>query len=129
MTESETLLATLRYYVTRAGLAHSQTASLAAAELLNEVVVEALEHAERFRPDGQPRAWLLGIAANLIKRQQVARAKRNRRSMQGELITILEEAVGPTVVTLREVRERAKELGLKTGDDAVQMIREDRDSR
>jgi hypothetical protein len=37
---------------------------LLTAELLNEVVVEALAHADRFQADGQPRAWLLGIAAN-----------------------------------------------------------------
>jgi RNA polymerase sigma factor (sigma-70 family) len=76
---TETLLGTLRTYVVRASLADSQGATLAAAELLNEVTVEALEHAERFRPSGQPRAWLLGIAANLIKRKQAGRATRNRR--------------------------------------------------
>ena len=77
--ESEALLGTLRYYVMRAGLADGRDAALAAAELLNEVVVEALEHADRFKPWGQPMAWLLGIAANLIKRKQAARATRNRR--------------------------------------------------
>jgi RNA polymerase sigma factor (sigma-70 family) len=77
--ETETLLATLRYYLVRAGLADAQSAALAAVELLNEVVVEALDHADRFRPSGQPMAWLLGIAANLIKRKQFERATRNRR--------------------------------------------------
>jgi RNA polymerase sigma-70 factor (ECF subfamily) len=76
---AETLLGTLRCYVVRAGLADRQGATLAAVELLNEVVVEALEHADRFRPSGQPMAWLLGIAANLIKREQAGRATRNRR--------------------------------------------------
>jgi RNA polymerase sigma-70 factor (ECF subfamily) len=76
---AETLLGTLRYYVVRAGLADWQGATLAAVELLNEVVVEVLEHADRFRPSGQPMAWLLGIAANLIKRKQTGRATRNRR--------------------------------------------------
>jgi RNA polymerase sigma factor (sigma-70 family) len=77
--ETETLLATLRYYLVRAGLADAQSAALAAVELLNEVVIEALEHADRFRSSGQPMAWLLGIAANLIKRKQAERATRNRR--------------------------------------------------
>ena len=76
---AETLLGTLRCYVVRAGLADRQGATLAAVESLNEVVVEALEHADRFRPSGQPMAWLLGIAANLIKRKQAGRATRNRR--------------------------------------------------
>ena len=56
------------------------------------------------------------------------RDKRNHRPMQGELITILEEAVGPQL-TLREASDRVKALGLKTEGDSVQMIREDRDSR
>ena len=47
--EAETLLGTLRYYLLRAGLADGQGATLAAVELLNEVVIEALEHADRFR--------------------------------------------------------------------------------
>lgn len=76
---TETLLGTLRYYVVRAEMADRQGATLAAVELLNEVTVEALEHAGRFRPSGQPMAWLLGIAANLIKRKQAGRATRNRR--------------------------------------------------
>jgi RNA polymerase sigma-70 factor (ECF subfamily) len=38
-----------------------------------------LEHADRFDPNGQPRAWLQGIAANLIKRRQAKRARLNRR--------------------------------------------------
>jgi RNA polymerase sigma factor (sigma-70 family) len=77
--ESKVLLGTLRYYVVRAGLADGGDAAPAAVELLSEVVVEALEHADRFRPSGQPMAWLLGIAANLIRRKQVERALRNRR--------------------------------------------------
>ncbi len=78
--ESEALLGTLRFYVVRAGLAETrQAAHVAADELLSEVVVEALSHAGRFRPDAQPKAWLLGIAANLIKRRQADLARRDRR--------------------------------------------------
>jgi len=77
--ESETLLGTLRYYLVRAGLADGRDATPLAIELLDEVVVQALEHAERFRPSGQPMAWLLGIAANLIRRRQAERATRDRR--------------------------------------------------
>jgi RNA polymerase sigma factor (sigma-70 family) len=77
--QTQTLLGTLRYYVVQAGLADSQGATLAAVELLNELTVEALEHADRFRPSGRPMAWLLGIAANLIKRRQAERATRSHR--------------------------------------------------
>ena len=73
--ESAALLGSLRLYLNRAGLA----AQLTPNELLSEVVIEALKHAHRFDPARQPMAWLLGIAANLIKRKQADLAKRNRR--------------------------------------------------
>lgn len=78
--EGESLRRTLRVYVARSGLASANAVIQAAAdELLNETVVEALAHAERFDPAGVPVAWLLGIAANLIRRKQTDLAKRNRR--------------------------------------------------
>ena len=57
------------------------------------------------------------------------RARRNHRSLQGELLAILEQAATPDTPTLREVLEQAKKLGLETPDEAAAMIREDRDSR
>ncbi len=94
--ESDTLRATLRIYLVRAGLAETHNGNPAAAELLNEVTVQALEHAERFRPSGQPRAWLLGIAANLIKRKQTRRALRNRRE------PLVRDLYTPAQATLNE---------------------------
>lgn len=76
--EAESLVGILRYYLFRAGTAGDGLDN-AASELLNEVVIEALQHETRFEPSGQPRAWLLGIAANLIKRRQVENARRNQR--------------------------------------------------
>ena len=59
-----------------------------------------------------------------------ARARRNHRSLQGELLSILEEAAGPCrTVTIQEVFERADRIGLRTRDESAQMIREDRDGR
>lgn len=77
-TEAESLVGILRYYLSRANTPGDSLAA-AASELLNEVVIEALQHEARFEPTGQPRAWLLGIAANLIKRRQVETARRNQR--------------------------------------------------
>jgi RNA polymerase sigma factor (sigma-70 family) len=74
--ETDTLAATLRMYNWRAGLPSDEDA---ASELLNAVVIEALEHAARFDPSRPPRAWLLGIAANLVRQQQTQAAKLNRR--------------------------------------------------
>ena len=57
------------------------------------------------------------------------RARQHRRSLQGELLIILEEAITPRPLSLGEVRRRIDELGLKTGDDSTAWIRELRDSR
>ena len=56
-------------------------------------------------------------------------AKRNRRSMQRDLLVIVEEALTPSRLTISELRERVRQLGLRTSDDATAMIREDRDAR
>ncbi len=71
--ETPVLTRTLGFYLSRAGL------TVSASELLSEVVVEALKHEDRFNPARQPRAWLLGIAANLIRRKQTEIARLNRR--------------------------------------------------
>lgn len=77
--EGDALRKTLRYYALRAGLASGQALHTAADELLNEIMVEALKTPERLKADIHPRPWLLGIASNLIKRQQAKRAKLERR--------------------------------------------------
>ena len=71
--ETDALTRTLGFYLSRAGL------TISASELLSEVVVEALKHEDRFNPARQPRAWLLGLAANLIRRKQAELARLNRR--------------------------------------------------
>lgn len=57
------------------------------------------------------------------------RAKRHHRSLQGELTAILEEALAPRRLTLEELAQRVKERGVRTGDEALAMVREDRDAR
>lgn len=55
-----------------------------------------------------------------------ARAERNHRSLQGELMAILEQA--EHVTTLADLLALAKKLGLKgEAGESVRMIREDRD--
>lgn len=78
--ESPALLRTLRLYTMRGRLTTlERVANTIAAELLSELTIEALAHAERFDPSRQPMAWLLGIAANLVKRRQAEMARHNRR--------------------------------------------------
>ena len=57
------------------------------------------------------------------------RAKRHHRSLQGELMLILEEAIAPTKMSLDQVQRRVQELGLSTGDDSTRWVRELRDAR
>ncbi len=57
------------------------------------------------------------------------RARRHHRSLQGELMAILEDATESRRMTVKTLRERVRELGLRTGAEAVAMVREDRDAR
>lgn len=77
----QSLLGTLHAYVQRFGLASGKAVQGVALEVLQETVVEALAHADRFIATGQPVAWLLGIAVNVIRRKKVEEAKRYRREL------------------------------------------------
>lgn len=57
------------------------------------------------------------------------RAKRHHRSLQGELMVILEEATGPETISLEEAERRLSALNFKTGDDSAAWLRELRDAR
>lgn len=55
------------------------------------------------------------------------RAARSKRSLQGELLVILEEAAArESKLSLQEVYDRARKSGLKTPAEAVEMLRRDR---
>jgi len=58
-----------------------------------------------------------------------SRARQHHRSLQGELLSILEAAVHPTGLTIQDLHRRVKELGVRTGDDSLAMVREDRNAR
>ncbi len=58
------------------------------------------------------------------------RAAARHRSLQGELLSILEEAVAEgRRITIEEARRLVLEHGLETPDEAREMIRADRDAR
>jgi RNA polymerase sigma-70 factor (ECF subfamily) len=75
------VLGTIRSYVQRMGLASGAEVPAVALEVLQETAIEALQHADRFRPTGQPMAWLLGIAINIIRRKKAEQAKRAQREL------------------------------------------------
>jgi antitoxin FitA len=53
------------------------------------------------------------------------RAKQNHRSLQGELMVILEEAAG---LSVERVESRIRELRFETGDESASWLRELRDA-
>ncbi len=59
------------------------------------------------------------------------RAKRNHRSLQGELLAIVDQATEAThkKKTLEEILANVRSVGLKTPNQSTKWIREDRDSR
>lgn len=57
------------------------------------------------------------------------RAKKNHRSLQGELVAVLEQTVSPDKLTVEEARRRLTELRYHTDADSERMVREDRDGR
>ena len=85
------LLGIIRSYVMRMGLARGEEVSTVALEVLQEVVLEALDHADRFNPAGQPMAWLLGIAINVIKRKKYERIKRSQRELSMSDLSLMQE--------------------------------------
>jgi plasmid stability protein len=58
------------------------------------------------------------------------RAARHRRSLQGELLVILEESVAKeSFVTAGEFLTEVKRINLKTPAETARFVREDRDDR
>jgi RNA polymerase sigma factor (sigma-70 family) len=86
------LLGIVRSYVVRTGLAHGEAVQLVALEVLQEAVLEALSHADRLTTSGQPRAWFLAIAANVIKRKKASLARSSQREVLFSALTNHAEA-------------------------------------
>jgi antitoxin FitA len=77
---------------------------------------------------------LTDLSIKHVPEEQVAalreRAKRNHRSLQGELRAMIDEAVPiapKKKMTIEELSAYVKSLGLTSKDEATKWIREDRD--
>lgn len=69
--EFHTLRGILRAYVIRLGVAPpGENTDAVAEDLLNEVVVRALDNIERYDHQRRPMAWLIGIALNVIREKR-----------------------------------------------------------
>ena len=68
-----------------------------------------------------------GVPEEQVKRLR-DRAKANHRSLQGELRALIDQATGsPRGLSIDEIVARVSALGLTRRDEAVSLIREDRD--
>lgn len=68
-----------------------------------------------------------GVPEDQVRRLR-ERAKANHRSLQGELRALIDEATGPPrSLTVDEIAAKVSRLGLVRRDEAVRLIREDRD--
>jgi len=67
------------------------------------------------------------VPVKLVERLK-RKAAMNKRSLQAELLAILEEAASPTRLTVEELWQEARRLGPTRGD-STKMIRQDRDAR
>jgi plasmid stability protein len=69
-----------------------------------------------------------GVPEEQVERLR-ERAKANHRSLQGELRALIDAATGspPRNRSVDEIAERVRQLGLQRRDEAVRLIREDRD--
>jgi RNA polymerase sigma factor (sigma-70 family) len=74
----EPLQGIVRSYVVRTGLAWGDELESVTHEILNEATLQALMHTELFSAVRQPRAWFLGIAANIIKRRRTSLARQSQ---------------------------------------------------
>jgi RNA polymerase sigma factor (sigma-70 family) len=88
---TSSLLGIIRSYVMRMRLASGEDVSPVALEVLQQVVLEALDHADRFDVTGQPMAWLLGIAINIIKRNKAERIKSSQRVLTVSDLSLMQE--------------------------------------
>jgi plasmid stability protein len=68
------------------------------------------------------------VPVELVKRLK-RKAAMHKRSLQGELLAILDEAASPTRLTVDELWQEARRLGPPTRGDSARIIRKLRDAR
>lgn len=70
-----------------------------------------------------------GVSDDIADRLR-AKALRHHRSLQGELLAILEESVrGPQKLSPSELLEKVRTLGLRTPAESARAVRKERDER
>jgi RNA polymerase sigma factor (sigma-70 family) len=76
-------------YVQKMGLATGSEAQPVAQEVMQESIVEALEHSNLFDPDRQLTMWLLGIALNIIRHKKAQKLRHQQREFSFDQLSRL----------------------------------------
>lgn len=79
--QSSFFLGVISSYVVRMGLARGEAVDSLALQVWQETAIEALAHVERFARASQPRAWILAVAANVLKRKRYEMARQVRHEL------------------------------------------------
>ena len=81
--EAAQFIGILRSYISQYHIASGdEEVQDVALELFHDVYIEAMRSLTHFDPDRPPRAWLLGIAQNLVKRQYTATMRRKQNEIR-----------------------------------------------
>lgn len=91
--QSAFFLGIISSYVVRMNLARGDSVQSVALAVWQETATEALAHLERFAGARQPRAWVLAVAANVLKRKRHELARQLR--YEQPLSQLLDHAEDP----------------------------------
>ena len=82
------------------------------------------------KPTGPPLNLSIKSVPDDLVEELRKRAEKNHRSLQGELMTILEESLRrPRPLSIDESIRRLRQISVKTASDSAGMIRADRNNR
>lgn len=79
--QSSFFLGIISSYVVRMNLARGDAVQTLALTVWQETALEALAHTERFARASQPRAWILAVAANVLKRKRYEITRQSRHEL------------------------------------------------
>lgn len=65
-------------YAVRMGLARAGESATLADEIFQDAVLEVLAHPEKLVASRQPRAWFMGVMANIVKRKRAGTVRREQ---------------------------------------------------
>jgi len=133
---SNSLRAIACVYVVRMGLASEKNLQVIAEEIFQDAVLEVLTRPERFAAVRQPRAWFMGILANMVKRKRAGAARRYRFEVllsdlrhlpdledENDLLDQLMSQQSPGPEQVVEMGERLQEMLALVSDEDAELLK------